>query len=215
MRHRVAGKKLNRSSGHRKALRRNLVTALFQHECIETTAAKAKAIRGQAEKLITLAKRGLEAERENPSRGVHARRLAAGRLNRWVTGPDGTRVDVLEKFKMPRFAYKIVGKNTKGEYVSPMQGIVVWEINKVNKDPIREKTLHSTRYREAYPAGYHLYATLIGAKRHWYHNETIIKCTYDDVVATGQDIYGMRKRDKIIVAKKVTPIKIVRRERNV
>ena len=97
MRHRVAGKKLNRSSGHRKALRRNLVTALFHHERIETTEAKAKAIRGQAEKLITLAKRGLVAEREDPSRGVHARRLAAGRLNRWVTEPDGTVVDVLER----------------------------------------------------------------------------------------------------------------------
>jgi len=97
MRHRVAGKRLNRSSGHRKALRRNLVTALFYHERIETTEAKAKAIRGQAEKLITLAKRGLVAEREDPSRGVHARRLAAGRLNRWVTEPDGTVVDVLER----------------------------------------------------------------------------------------------------------------------
>ncbi|HEY67907.1 MAG: 50S ribosomal protein L17 [Chloroflexi bacterium] len=97
MRHRVAGKKLNRSSGHRKALRRNLVTALFYHERIETTAAKAKAIRGQAEKLITLAKRGLEAEREDPSRGVHVRRLVAARLNRWVAEPDGTRVDILEK----------------------------------------------------------------------------------------------------------------------
>jgi len=97
MRHRVAGKKLNRSSSHRQALRRNLVTALFHHERIETTEAKAKAIRGQAEKLITLAKRGLEAERENPSGGIHARRLAAGRLNRWMTKPDGTVVDVLEK----------------------------------------------------------------------------------------------------------------------
>jgi large subunit ribosomal protein L17 len=97
MRHRIAGKKLNRSSGHRKALRRNLVTALLYHEHIETTEAKAKAIRGQAEKLITLAKRGLVAEQEDPSRGVHARRLAAGRLNRWVTEPDGTVVDVLER----------------------------------------------------------------------------------------------------------------------
>lgn len=97
MRHRVAGKKLNRSSGQRKALRRNLVTALFHHEQVETTEAKAKAVRGQAEKLITLAKRGLVAGQEEPSRGVHARRLAAGRLNRWVTEPDGTVVDVLEK----------------------------------------------------------------------------------------------------------------------
>jgi len=97
MRHRVAGKRLNRSSGNRKALRRNLVTALLQHERIETTEAKAKAIRGQAEKLITLAKRGLVAEQEDPARGVHARRLAAGRMNRWVTGSDGTAVDILEK----------------------------------------------------------------------------------------------------------------------
>ena len=107
MRHRVAGKKLNRSSGHRKALRRNLVTALFYHERIETTEAKAKAARGQAEKLITLAKRGLAAEQEDPSRGVHARRLALGRLDRWITEPDGTRVDILDKlFKdiAPRYA---------------------------------------------------------------------------------------------------------------
>jgi large subunit ribosomal protein L17 len=107
MRHRVAGKRLNRSSGHRKALRRNLVTALFQHERIETTEAKAKAVRGQAEKLITLAKRAVAVEEEDPSRSVHARRLAAGRLNRWVTEPDGTVVDILKKLFediAPRYA---------------------------------------------------------------------------------------------------------------
>jgi large subunit ribosomal protein L17 len=97
MRHRVAGKKLNRSGGNRKALRRTLVTALFHHERVETTEAKAKAIRGQAEKLITLAKRGLVAGEQDPARGIHARRLAAGRLDRWVTEPDGTVVDILEK----------------------------------------------------------------------------------------------------------------------
>ena len=97
MRHHVAGKKLSRSTGHRSALRRNLVTALLHHERIETTEAKAKAIRGQAEKLISLAKRGLAAEQEDPARGVHARRLAAGRLNRWVTEPDGTRMDIVNK----------------------------------------------------------------------------------------------------------------------
>ena len=97
MRHRVAGKRLNRSTGHRRALRRNLVTALLYHERIETTEAKAKAVRGQAEKLITLAKRGLVAEQDDPARGVHARRVAAGRLNRWLSEPDGTRIDVLKK----------------------------------------------------------------------------------------------------------------------
>jgi large subunit ribosomal protein L17 len=81
MRHRVAGRRLNRSTGHRTALRRTLVTELFRHERIQTTEAKAKAIRSQAEKLITLAKRGLKHEETTPERGVHARRLASGRLN--------------------------------------------------------------------------------------------------------------------------------------
>lgn len=81
MRHRVAGRKLNRSKGHRTALRRSLVTELFRHERIRITEAKAKAIRGQAEKLITLAKRGLVAAETTPEREIHARRLAAGRLN--------------------------------------------------------------------------------------------------------------------------------------
>lgn len=78
MRHRLKGKRLNRSSGHRKALRRNLIKDLFNHERIRTTKAKASAVRGQAEKLITLAKRGNAGEE---AQVVHARRIASGRLN--------------------------------------------------------------------------------------------------------------------------------------
>ncbi len=81
MRHRVAGKKLSRSTAHRKALRRNLTTDLFRYEQIRTTRAKAEAIRGQAEKLITLAKHGLADEETDPAKGVHARRLARARLS--------------------------------------------------------------------------------------------------------------------------------------
>lgn len=83
MRHRVSGKKLNRDSGHRKALRMNLTLALLQKERIKTTEAKAKFVRGHVEKMITLAKRGL-AKAEETGRNevaVHARRLAASRLN--------------------------------------------------------------------------------------------------------------------------------------
>ena len=112
MRHRVAGKKLGRSSGQRRALFRNMVSALFFHERIETTEAKARVIRRHAEKLITLAKRGLVAEQEDPSRGVHARRLAAARLNRWVREPDGTRVDLVTKLFddiAPRYAERVGG----------------------------------------------------------------------------------------------------------
>ncbi|MFQ5575871.1 MAG: 50S ribosomal protein L17 [Anaerolineae bacterium] len=70
MRHRVAGRKLNRNTAQRKALLRGLATELFRHGKIQTTEAKAKSLRPVAEKLITLAKRG----------DLHARRLAAGRL---------------------------------------------------------------------------------------------------------------------------------------
>jgi large subunit ribosomal protein L17 len=77
MRHKVAGKRLSRSKDHRKALRRTMVKQLFEHERIRTTRAKAEAVRGQAEKLITLAKRGNDAEGAD---AVHVRRLAAARL---------------------------------------------------------------------------------------------------------------------------------------
>lgn len=56
MRHKIKGRKLNRSTSHRKALGRNLVRALFTHHRIITTPEKAKEYRPLAEKLITLAK---------------------------------------------------------------------------------------------------------------------------------------------------------------
>ncbi len=70
MRHRVAGRKLNKNTAQRKALLRGLATELFKHGSIQTTEAKAKSLRPVAEKLITLAKRG----------DLHARRQAAARL---------------------------------------------------------------------------------------------------------------------------------------
>jgi large subunit ribosomal protein L17 len=66
MRHRNQGRKLGRTSAHRTALFRNMATALFRHERIETTDSKAKELRRFAEQLITLGKRG----------DVHARRQA-------------------------------------------------------------------------------------------------------------------------------------------
>jgi large subunit ribosomal protein L17 len=56
MRHRQAGRKLNRNSSHRDAMFRNMATSLFQHETIRTTVAKAKELRRVAEPLITLGK---------------------------------------------------------------------------------------------------------------------------------------------------------------
>ena len=67
MRHKIAGRKLDRSSGHRRAMYRNLVTDLLNYEKVTTTEAKAKEIRGLAEKMISLGKKG----------GLHSRRQAA------------------------------------------------------------------------------------------------------------------------------------------
>jgi large subunit ribosomal protein L17 len=58
MRHKIAGKRLGRTTSHRMAMFRNMVTSLFEHERIVTTAEKAKELRPIAEKMITLAKRG-------------------------------------------------------------------------------------------------------------------------------------------------------------
>lgn len=58
MRHKVAGYKLGRTTAHRRSLLRNLVTSLIMEERIETTVPKAKAMRPQVEKMITLGKRG-------------------------------------------------------------------------------------------------------------------------------------------------------------
>ena len=58
MRHNIAGRKFDRPSGERRALYRSLVTELLKHEKIVTTEPKAKEIRGMAEKMITLGKKG-------------------------------------------------------------------------------------------------------------------------------------------------------------
>jgi len=70
MRHRMGQRKLQRATGHRTALLRNLAASLIKHEQIMTGAVKAKALRPYVEKLITLAKKG----------GLSNRRLADSRL---------------------------------------------------------------------------------------------------------------------------------------
>ena len=80
MRHQKSGKRMGRSKDHRKALRKNLIKQLFEHERIRTTKAKAQFVRGSAEKMITLAKRGNAAGEDNPAYTVHTRRLAASKL---------------------------------------------------------------------------------------------------------------------------------------
>ena len=70
MRHRISGRKLNRTSAHRKAMFANMANALIKHEQIKTTLPKAKELRPYVEKLVTLAKKG----------GLAARRQALSTL---------------------------------------------------------------------------------------------------------------------------------------
>ena len=77
MRHNVAGYRLGRTKDQRLGLRRTMINQLFTHEKITTTRAKALFIRGEAEKLITLARRSIKGSDTDK---MNARRLAAARL---------------------------------------------------------------------------------------------------------------------------------------
>jgi large subunit ribosomal protein L17 len=91
-------------------LRKNMIAELITHEQILTTEAKARMLRPAAEKIITLAKRGLVKGETDPAQTIHARRLAAARIARFrvVDGDDGVEeVDVVKKLFddiAPRYA---------------------------------------------------------------------------------------------------------------
>jgi len=88
MRHLKSGRKLGRNAAHRRALLRNLAWALFEHERITTTVAKAKELRRFVEPIITLARKNT----------LHARRLVLARLGGkkrvWITDKDGHEIEV-------------------------------------------------------------------------------------------------------------------------
>ncbi len=111
MRHRVSGRRLGRDTAHRKALRKNLIAELITHEQVLTTEAKARMLRPAAEKIITMAKRGLVKGEQDPANTIHARRLVAARIARFRQAVDDDGdvedVDVVKKLFddiAPRFA---------------------------------------------------------------------------------------------------------------
>jgi len=86
VRHATVGRKLGRSGAHRRALFRNLMTELFRRERIKTTEAKAKAVRGEAEQIITLAKDGGLHARRQILREIHDKAVVDKLIH--VIGPD-------------------------------------------------------------------------------------------------------------------------------
>jgi large subunit ribosomal protein L17 len=112
MRHRVAGYRLGRTKDQRIGLRRTLINQLFTYERIETTHAKAMAIRGDAERLITLAK---NSAKKTDMQKVSARRIAAARM------VDAALVKKLFDDIAPRFANR-PGGYTRMFKLGPRQG---------------------------------------------------------------------------------------------
>jgi large subunit ribosomal protein L17 len=94
MRHNIAGYRLGRTKDQRLGLRRTMINQLFDHEKIQTTRAKALFIRGEAEKLITLARRS---SKGSDTDKMNARRMAASRMG------DATMVKKLFDEIGPRF----------------------------------------------------------------------------------------------------------------
>ncbi len=86
MGHAKAGRKLGRKGAHRRAMFRNLMTQLFRHERIRTTEAKAKAVRPEAEKIITLARRGDVHSRRQIMREIHDKAIVDKLIH--VIAPD-------------------------------------------------------------------------------------------------------------------------------
>ena len=112
MRHNKAGYKLDRTTGARVALRRNLIKQFFTHERIRTTKAKAAAIRGEAEKIITIAR--------NSANGTDAEKVAARRLVISKLGDNQMLKRVFDEIA-PRFANRN-GGYTRVMRIGPRQG---------------------------------------------------------------------------------------------
>ena len=112
MRHRLSGRKLNRTSAHRKAMFRNMAVALIKHEQIKTTLPKAKELRGIVDRLVTLGKRGT----------LHTRRQALSRLNNDAGIADKLFTTLAERYADEAFIHVAdLGDHSmlKGDYLNP------------------------------------------------------------------------------------------------
>ena len=123
MRHKVAGYKLGRTTAQRNSLRRSLVTELIDHGRIQTTVAKCKAIRDQAEKLVTIAKGGMV---EDKGKQVHARRLVAARTNGGVEVVRKLFTDIAPRYTERQGGYTRISKLGPRKGDNAPMAIIEW-----------------------------------------------------------------------------------------
>jgi large subunit ribosomal protein L17 len=129
MRHRVAGRLFGRTANQRKALLRGLVASLFEHQRIETTVAKAKAIKGMAEKLVTFGKRG----------DLHAKRMVMSYIpNRMVVAK--LFADIAPRFADRNGGYlRIIHTRQRVNDRAPMAIVEFVDYESVSPKPSKKK----------------------------------------------------------------------------
>ena len=139
MRHRISGRKLNRSSAHRKALFKNLAAALIKHEQITTTLPKAKDLRPLVEKMITIGKKGT----------LHAKRQLISKLPK---SADFNKVfnELSERYKERNGGYtRIIKKGFRYGDSAPMAIIEFVDRNRQAKNPPADNKGKSTEDKVA------------------------------------------------------------------
>ena len=129
MRHRKDHRKLGRKAEHRRALLRNLVTALFQYERIETTVAKAKEARRMAERMITFGKQGDLAARRHVARFVFKPEVLSklfSTIAPWYTERNGGYTRII------RIGHRL-GDNSETAYLELVKSVDQKEQEKANR----------------------------------------------------------------------------------
>ena len=123
MRHKVAGYKLGRTTAQRQGLRRSLVTELIDHGRIQTTETKCKAIRDQAEKLVTMAKGGLDGD---VSKQVAARRLVARQVDGGVEVVRKLFTDIAPRYRERSGGYTRIYKLGPRKGDNAQMAVIEW-----------------------------------------------------------------------------------------
>jgi len=123
MRHKVAGYKLGRSTAQRQSLRRSLVTELIDHGRIQTTEAKCKAIRDQAEKLVTVAKLSMDGDK---AKQVSARRQVAGQVDGGVEVVRKLFTDIAPRYRERKGGYTRISKLGPRKGDNAQMALIEW-----------------------------------------------------------------------------------------
>lgn len=157
MRHNMARRKLGRTTSHRTAMLRNMVTSLFRHEKITTTVQKAKELRPYAEKLITMAKKETLAARRQVLRQIHDKEIVSKLFStigvRFATRPGGYTRIIRTNFRRGDNAEMAIIELVSSEMgsVAKKSAPAKRKATKKEARPVEEKVAEAKAVEEAAP----------------------------------------------------------------